>query len=542
VELCAGEGSEVKFRNKPFFTSLAAILGPLLAIWAFVLVVDWVGERRWTAVKSGYEAAGESFDGAVVFREAIPNAENYCANEFLFGLAGADAKAEEKQEMLGELAYPPYEFGGSVRRPSGGSGYEIGVGTDFEAWAAYMRDIGEGDGEGEGVEVVLEGLSAYDELFDQLRERVDRPGAQFQPSMRERFAKEEVALMMQYRHLNGATSIVKLVGFRARAAVEAGDREMARESLAICLRLSEAIREERVLLSQLVAVTQSAILLLPVWDALKARIFDEEDLAWLAKELARIDYADSLAEAMRGETVLQVQHLGYVRDNRWSRGSAAMLAMGGVGASGGAWWEDWPSLIPNGWFDENLATSVDWTFAYMIRPLESGGFAAARTGRPKFDREVEEVKRKRWLQSYLARQIYPVFASMIDREAYLQDVIDRAEVAVALERFFLKKGFYPEAIEELIPEYLASAQRSPVDGSSIQYRRDPVNDRYLVYSFGWDGVDDAGFGRNNPIAKKFSSSGTSGPKISPITKLSPSASSRAFSASHSRSALQFTSP
>ncbi|HEX3101056.1 MAG TPA: hypothetical protein VHQ01_04665, partial [Pyrinomonadaceae bacterium] len=63
--------------------------------------------------------------------------------------------------------------------------------------------------------------------------------------------------------------------------------------------------------------------------------------------------------------------------------------------------------------------------------------------------------------------------------------------AIALKRFQLKHGNFPEKLSELTPEFLASVPLDAVDGNPLRYRRN-ADGTYLLYSIGQNGVDDGG--------------------------------------------------
>jgi hypothetical protein len=63
--------------------------------------------------------------------------------------------------------------------------------------------------------------------------------------------------------------------------------------------------------------------------------------------------------------------------------------------------------------------------------------------------------------------------------------------AIALQRFRLHHGQYPERLNDLIPEFLAEPPRDWMDGQPLRYRRNP-NDTFTLYSVGEDLRDDGG--------------------------------------------------
>jgi hypothetical protein len=62
--------------------------------------------------------------------------------------------------------------------------------------------------------------------------------------------------------------------------------------------------------------------------------------------------------------------------------------------------------------------------------------------------------------------------------------------SLALHRFQLKQGHWPEALEELSPEFLAAVPLD-LDGAPLRYRRE-ADGTFLLYSLGIDGRDEGG--------------------------------------------------
>ena len=63
--------------------------------------------------------------------------------------------------------------------------------------------------------------------------------------------------------------------------------------------------------------------------------------------------------------------------------------------------------------------------------------------------------------------------------------------AIALQRFKLAHGHYPEHLVGLVPEFLTAIPMDPVDGQPLRYHRESGG-TFLLYSVGENGVDDGG--------------------------------------------------
>jgi len=63
-----------------------------------------------------------------------------------------------------------------------------------------------------------------------------------------------------------------------------------------------------------------------------------------------------------------------------------------------------------------------------------------------------------------------------------------AQTALAVERYRLAKGRLPQALSDLVPDYLGGVPEDPFDGKHLKYRL--LDPGFVVYSIGDDGIDD----------------------------------------------------
>jgi hypothetical protein len=73
----------------------------------------------------------------------------------------------------------------------------------------------------------------------------------------------------------------------------------------------------------------------------------------------------------------------------------------------------------------------------------------------------------------------------------MQTQIDAAREAIALERFRLKHGAFPEKLEELVPEYLPMVPLDIYTKKPLIYKR-TEGGTFVLYGVGKNHVDDGG--------------------------------------------------
>ena len=77
------------------------------------------------------------------------------------------------------------------------------------------------------------------------------------------------------------------------------------------------------------------------------------------------------------------------------------------------------------------------------------------------------------------------------RAAEVEGLRRLAVTALALERYRLSKGGYPESLASLCPAYLSNPPIDFMDGKALRYRL-RGNDSFILYSTGLDCIDDGG--------------------------------------------------
>jgi len=72
---------------------------------------------------------------------------------------------------------------------------------------------------------------------------------------------------------------------------------------------------------------------------------------------------------------------------------------------------------------------------------------------------------------------------------HIADIL-AARTALAIERYHLATGNYPESLTELVGNYLDAVVRDPFDGNVLRYKK--LDTGFVVYSIGEDGIDGGG--------------------------------------------------
>ena len=96
-----------------------------------------------------------------------------------------------------------------------------------------------------------------------------------------------------------------------------------------------------------------------------------------------------------------------------------------------------------------------------------------------------------WPYDRIVGQMLCVVPMSLRMFASAQTAVNEANLACALERYRLAHGRLPDTLEALAPEFIEEIPHDVVNGEPLRYRL-AADGQYLLYSVGWDGVDDGG--------------------------------------------------
>ena len=93
--------------------------------------------------------------------------------------------------------------------------------------------------------------------------------------------------------------------------------------------------------------------------------------------------------------------------------------------------------------------------------------------------------------NFFARLALPALGNYAQRTAYGQNAVNMARVAIALERYRLANGNYPDSLDALAPQFMEKIPHDIINGEPLHYRR-TEDGQFVLYSVGWNETDDGG--------------------------------------------------
>jgi hypothetical protein len=246
-----------------------------------------------------------------------------------------------------------------------------------------------------------------------------------------------------------------------------GRTDRALEDIKVMFRVDDGLKDEPLLISQLVRLACVSSMLEPVGEGLAERRWSEDQLRVLQERLQKTDLIASTVRAFYGE-----------RDICFNPSF------------------DQGYMIPRGW---NRFEQVN-----VNRAFQEAGFPrydlSAREINPSVNHSIDLAWQQHHTESYfsallhhniIAKMSIPAYSGVPEKVAFAQSEVDMAMLACALERCRLAQGQYPDDLNALVPRFVTVLPHDIINGQPLKYHR-ADNGRYVLYSVGWNEKDDGG--------------------------------------------------
>lgn len=495
--------------------------GIVSLILLFYAEEDWRRKRDWERYKREWEAKGERFDFKSFVPPAVPDDQNFALTPIVassyssFVDRNGHSINPRNTNVVNRLDFAsdipeqplsPYECLGNWRLgrkadlkfcqsyyrapapPQRGSRY----GFERRAPPVDINRFPMTGQPGRPAADVLLALSKDNVAIEELQEAARRPQSRF-PAL-----YEDPVEVFAYRAWEPLLNCSLVLQLRASAELDNGQNEKALIDIELILHLAKVIREQRFITARLSCINTIESAIQPLWEGLVSHKWAEGQLVLIQDDLNEFNPLSDYQSAMREERARQIAWVEWLDKKRslhgiWSaflappakEGEYVAVENSGVAAT-------LFYLIPEGWFYRNELT-IAKIFQQSIRTDDE---IRHRTFNRKIadrsERAASVCREHPSPYNYLAGMAIQIdFARQMQKFAFAQSSIDLARVASALERFRLAHSEYPKSLDSLSPQFIDRVPNDLIDDQPLHYRRTD-DGQYLLYSVGWDGIDDGG--------------------------------------------------
>ena len=454
----------------------------------FCIEENWRARRALARYENELRTRGEKLDLASFVPPPVPDAENFAMAPLLAPIFKATQqelrqKPKPPGSPLERLEAVDLYRGGDSKPPVISGDYEVGKPIDLVGWQRYLQKDARQDPSTDqrvAARAVLAWLANWSPQLTEFSSAASRPYARFPVD----YSK---GVALQLPHLSYLLRFAPVYKLRSIAALEAGDPASALQDLKTLDRMQAAIRSEPLLVSYMVRIAIIKLMMPPIWQGCAENLWNEDQSQQIQTMLSRIDLLADYAWVVRGERALANVTYENFRASRRDPRSIISEYLSWTATPRHLWIF---TFLPNeAVMCQNQASSERWVQSYVL-PVVDPSAHRVYPARQKESLLVND-QAKSTPYNVLTKLTTPIMGSLIIRAASAQVTIDEGAIACALNRFRLRTGQFPSALEVLAPDYLPAIVHDVIDGAPLRYRREP-DGSYLLYSVGWNEIDDGG--------------------------------------------------
>jgi hypothetical protein len=512
------------WRNFKRFLFGLVCFATLLAL--FYAEEDWRGWHAWNKFKHEWEAKGEKFDFKDFVPASVPDGQNFAMApiwvESMKAVLGprnsskwfGDNYAENGRtnftdRLALDIFHQEQTAMPKIEQPKFASWHKSEL-TDLQSWQNYYR-VSSFTNRAElktpffspakaftngfpaspqpqtPAQDVLLALSKYDSTIEELREASKLPYSRFPL-----YADADHPFDTLLPHLAEFKRCALVLGLRAIAELQNGESEKALADVKLTVELTEKIRTEPFLISHLVRAAILQITLQPIYEGLADHQWSDAQLVELDSELAKLNFLADFELTMRGERAASISTLDFLRRSPKNMVDFATDYRNHQSGFERAIADLEAQLVPSSFFYQNELTIARLHQQYFI-PM------ADATAGTVFPAQIKDLDKKSdqdmnhhyWQYKIFAKMLMPALTASVKKFTYCQSSVNLTRTAIALERYRLAHGEFPELLDALAPQFIAQIPHDVIGGQPLHYRRTD-DGQFILYSVGWNEIDDGG--------------------------------------------------
>ncbi|MDB6018510.1 MAG: hypothetical protein JWR19_2999 [Pedosphaera sp.] len=492
-----------------------ACLVTLLAL--FYAEENWRGRHAWEKYKREAIARGEQFNVSAFIPPTVPDDQNFAATPFFASLFDFKPGTQEARDTNATRRFAEFQ---SHHYPSPAAAEsKAPKATPVNSWVRHQPNLPFWYSEfvqstnkvshsasdlaltnaspQEAARDIMTALAFANPVLDEIRTTSQRPASRFNI----RYENDDPAAIL-LPHLAGLKEITVILQTRAFAELTLGQTNEAFDDLILSLRMTDALKDEPIIISQLVRSAQLNIAILPIYQGLVDHQWTEPQLRALQEKLEHFDFCNDGQRALQSERVFFgggiFEFLRHAPSNYkllFFVSGAPDDQLGGNSISGQAIGFGM-AIAPKGWsYFEQL--NYTRTYGDLLLPIiDSENRRINPALCAKADQQLGGELKRSPRKLFFHHQVFsalllPALANIVQKTARTQTAADETVLACALERYRLAHGQFPETLDALMPQFISQLPHDVINGQSYHYRL-TSDGQFVLYSVGWNETDDGG--------------------------------------------------
>jgi hypothetical protein len=346
-------------------------------------------------------------------------------------------------------------------------------------------------------------LAEDGEALKLLSQIVDHPKLDFD------LAYQDGTEKIKFVHLSPLKRSAQRLSAAAMDNLHHGDTASAINNVSPMFALISGASHDRMIISELVRIAIASIAVSVTWETLQSTNLTDEQLATLQHDWMNLEFIHGYEDALNMERVTSKITLSQWRDSNTEL-------------------QNFCDRIENSSDPENKDTFFDkikikikvliwrywWSYADELRLLKGDqalleAVRSIETNHLFLSARLQEKNQLQklfvttneetiWFSNPKEMDMHLMLSaslcglSAVSAKVMVVEAARQMTVAaIALKRYQLKHGNYPQNLDSLVPEFVPTIPLDPVDGKPLRYQP-KAGGTFLLYSVGENGVDDGG--------------------------------------------------
>lgn len=288
----------------------------------------------------------------------------------------------------------------------------------------------------------------------------------------------------------------RLLSDRVILQLAANDEVAAAVDMQGLFRLTNHLSSGHSLIGYLVGAAMIQSLEQPLWEGLRTHRWSDSSLQKFETQLAQMNEHQRFLKCMRQEmayTHLMLQALH--NDPEYLKKQYASL-FPSSGTSKTKTWEEWAEEIkekikPRGWYLKRGIQQLTILDQELFYPEGNRCTKLSIEQANKLETIPDPMHDPYSNSLFAGDETMSLYAQQIGKALQTQASIHNMRTAIALERYRLKRGKYPDNLEALVPTYLPTVLEDVITSKPLSYRI-KADGTPLIYSIGYDQTDNGG--------------------------------------------------
>jgi len=248
--------------------------------------------------------------------------------------------------------------------------------------------------------------------------------------------------------------------------------QRALDSIKSTFGVAKSLSNEPTMVSQLVSISCKITAIEAIRFAINRADFNDSQLIFLDEFLEDSEDLSSVQRGLIGERIggIEIFNLPPSQIPRFTAGRFSFADVVGFAMYKITGMSDMDRLI----YIDFMSDAIEATKLPLHECKEAFGALESKINKlPKFH--------------IVLHQLAPSLSGMLRRELAGIANIRVARGCIAVRRFYLERGRFPDSFSEVVPDFLPAVLKDPFDGNDVRYKQFDAG--CVIYSIGRDGVD-----------------------------------------------------